>query len=1169
LTEVICPSCGTPNPSGFRFCGACGEAMERRCPSCGAANPAGFLFCGECGASLAPEALPDLAAEERKVVTALFADLTASTEMAARLDPEDLRGVLRPFFDAMAQEITRFGGTVEKFIGDAIVAFFGVPVAHEDDPERAVRAALAMQRRLAELNRDLAQQAGGDLAMRVGVNTGEVFSHGGGNDEGFVTGEAVNVAARFQTLASPGTVVVGERTFRGTRRSFVYRPLGDVDVKGIERPLPAWEAQGELVAPRAAEAPTDAPFVGRGSEMELLRLLFARTVSEGTPNLVTVIGPPGIGKSRLSLEVARAAGPDATRIVRGRCLPYGDGLTYWPLAEILKADAAILDSDPPDVILDKARARLDPRFPGEDGLGVTSVLLSSIGVDVSPDPLAGTERGAAQRMIARSWQRYFESMTADGPLIALLEDIHWADASLLELIESVVSRASGPAFVLCTSRPELLERRPDWGGGLTNATSISLSPLSHGEGTTLIEHLLGGDAPPEVIGPILGRSEGNPFFAGELLRMMTEDGTLARRDGRWHLLRELPSALPDTVQGVIASRIDLLTPIEKRVIQDASVIGRIFWPGAVARLSTTDTTAALDALIDKGLVHERAASSLEGERELIFHHVLTRDVAYAGIPHGRRADAHAVVGVWAEEVMGGRLDEFSEILAHHFGLAGDRERTARYALLAGSRQSRVFAAEQAIEWFDRALVAVPDGDVAVGAEISLGRGRALEQLGRYTEAQTDYERASVGSSGAGDAVLEARCLAALAHVLWLLDRYDEGDALLPVALARARAVGAADIEARLLYTAGTIRFGRAEFTEALGFHEEALRVATESGDREGQALAHHGLCESYFFLASFERSLEHGQRADSLLRELGQKPMVAHNAYMVSWALWSLGRASEGLAVVESSIAGSREIGNRRDEAFALYSRAEILLSLGRMGEALADAELGLSIFRELDLPRGEIVGLNVTSDVLGELRQLDRFVENAGEALQISDAFGIRFQRADVVAAVGWGALVLGDREGAENYFQEAHDANAAPLDLMWSGRTEVLAWEWAGDIEGLEKIGARLTERFGEPRGVWGIWGGYASALAASLAERWTEASELSRALLDEAESCSELSAAWRLAAVAARSMRALGRADEAEGFRARGAAILRPIVDSVPDDLRSTFIAHPAIGELLAVP
>jgi class 3 adenylate cyclase/tetratricopeptide (TPR) repeat protein len=1131
----------------------------------------GFLFCGTCGGSLepAPSAPAELAAEERKIVTALFADLTASTEMAARLDPEDLRGVLRPFFDAMAEEIARFGGTVEKFIGDAIVAFFGVPIAHEDDPDRAVRAALAMQRRLSELNHDLAEQAGGDLAMRIGVNTGEVFAHAGGTDEGIVTGEAVNIAARFQTLASPGAVVVGERTFRDTRRSFVYRSLGDVDVKGIERTLGAWEAQSELAAPRAADAPDDAPFVGRGAELELLRLLLARTVSEGTPNLVTVIGPPGIGKSRLSLEIARSVAEGATRIVRGRCLPYGDGLTYWPLAEILKTDAAILDSDPPDVILDKARARLDPRFPGEDGLGVTSVLLSSIGVDVSPDPLAGTERGAAQRMIARSWQRYFESMAAERPLIALLEDIHWADPSLLELIESVISRASGPAFVVCTARPELLEHRSDWGGGLGNSTSISLSPLSAGEGTALIEHLLGGVAPPEVVGPILHRSEGNPFFAGELLRMMTEDGTLARRDGRWQLLRELPSALPDTVQGVIASRIDLLTPSEKRLMQDASVIGRIFWQGAVARLSTTDPSAAIDALIEKGLVRERDASSLEGERELIFHHVLTRDVAYAGIPHGRRAEAHAVVGAWAEEVMSGRLEEFSEILAHHFGLAGDLQRTAGYALLAGNRHLRVFAAEQAIEWFDRALAAIQDGDITLGPQISFGRGGALEQLGRYAEAHDDYERARLGASSVGDALLEARCLAALAHVLWLLDRYDQGDALLSVALERARAVGADDIEARLLYTAGTIRFGRAEFTEALGFHEEALRVATESGDREGQALAHHGLCESYFFLTPFERSLDHGQRADAMLRELGQKPMVAHNAYMVASALWFLGRASEGLAVVEAGLGDSREIGNRRDEAFAIHNRAEIFLGLGRMSEALADVELAMSIFHELELPRGELFGLNVHSNVLGELGQLDRLVGNAEEALRTSDALGGWFHRVQALAAMGWRSLVLGDRDGAQAFFQQGYDADPCPLDVMWSGRTEVLAWEWAGDIEGLEKISARLIERFGEPRGVWGIWGGYAAALAASLDERWADAGELAPQLLDEAESCSEMRAAWRLAAVAARSMRALGRADEAEGFRARGAAILRPIVDSVPDDLRAGFAAKPAVEELLAVP
>lgn len=991
VSEIACPSCEAANPAANRFCGVCGASLARSCSSCGTENPADNRFCGTCGSPLdAPAAESGQVGqrgssseavapgggyaershlrmeEERKVVTVLFADLTASTEMASRLDPEDLRGVLRPFFDAMREEIARYGGTVEKFIGDAVVAIFCAPAAHEDDPERAVRCALAMHRRLAELNRELASKAGGDLAMRIGINTGDVITHS--LEEGIVTGEAANIAARFQTLAAPGRIVVDERTYRDIRGAFGFSNRGDVTVKGIDRPLRVWQVEGEIASPRSATPVLETLFVGRGSEVDLIRLLFERTMRERRPNLVTIVGPPGIGKSRLSHEVARTLGGGGTRVVRGRCLPYGDGLTYWPMAEILKADAGILDSDAPEAILDKARARLNPRFSGEEGMGVSSVLLSSIGVDVPSDPLAGTDPDAARRAIVRAWQRYLESMTAESPVLALIEDVHWADPSLLDLLEGVVGRASGPALVLCMARPDLFERRPDWGGGLSNATTLSLSPLTTEEGAALIEHLLDGDAPAEVVGAILHRSEGNPFFAGELLRMMVEDGTLARSDGAWRLVRELPSALPDTVQGVIASRIDLLSPAEKRAIQDASVVGRIFWQGALARLGPAGTQSAVDALIGKRLVWEHEGSSIAGERELIFNHILTRDVAYGSIPRARRAIAHAAVGTWVEELTRGLAEEFSEILAYHFERSGDAGRTARYAMLAGNRHLRVFAAEQAIEWFDRAMEAGTAVGPAIRGEIAFARAAASEQLGRFEQARGDYERALAEAKETGDAEREARAVAAIAHVLWLLDRYDEGQELLPVALERARAVGLADVEARLLYTAGTMRFGRGEYAESMRLHRQALAVAEASGDREGQSLAHHGLAESLAFHGPFEEGLAHGERADELLRELGQRSMVAHNGYMVAWTLWFLGQLDEALSTVDASVQTSHEIGNRRDEGFALYCRSQMHLSAGHLDEAWADATAGIADFRELGLVRGELAHLTALADVSAEI---------------------------------------------------------------------------------------------------------------------------------------------------------------------------------------------------------
>jgi class 3 adenylate cyclase/tetratricopeptide (TPR) repeat protein len=1144
---------------------------EITCPRCSAANPATNRFCGNCGSALArsggaPPARSDAAAfgpgEERKVVTMVFADLAASTEMASRLDPEDLRAVLHPYFEAMAREIDRFDGTVEKFIGDAVVAAFGAPVAHEDDPERAVRCALAMHRRLDELNRELAARAGGDLAMRIGVNTGEVISHG--VEEGIVTGEAVNIAARLQALAEPGTVLVGDRTRRDTRTTFDYADLGEVTVRGIDRPLRVWRVQAERSPAASASRPPSTPFVGRDGELERLRREFERTLQDRRPRLVTIVGPPGIGKSRLSHEVERLLSTDHVRVLRGRCLPYGDGLTYWPLAEILKADVGILDSDEPEMILETARARLDPRFPGEEGLGTTGVLLSSIGVELPSDPLAGTDPEAARGVIARAWQRYLETMTAEGPVLALIEDIHWADPSLLDLIETVIDRAAGPALVLCMARPDLFERRPGWGSGLANATTLSLAPLSEREGASLIEHLLGGRAPREAIATILQRSEGNPFFTGELLRMMIEDGTFARTNGSWHLVRELPTTLPDTVQGVIASRIDRLPGPEKLVLQGASVVGRVFWSGAVERLGPVDDDV-LGWLVDKGLVLDREASSIAGERELIFNHILTRDVAYASLPRARREQAHAAVGGWVEEKTRGRAEEFAEVLAYHFESGGDAERAARYAMLAGNRHLRVFAAATAIEWYERALALAPGDAAAIRSGIQLRRGLALEQIGRFAEALAAYEAALSSVREAGEAELEARALAAQTHVLWLLDRYDEGRELLPVALERARGVGLDDVEARLLYTAGTMSFGRGEFPEALPLHERALEVASAAGDLEGQALAHHGLCETYFFQWPIEKSLEHGRIADGMLRELGQRSMVAHNAYMLSWGLEFLGRWDEAFATVESSIETSREIGNRREEAFALYNRAELNLASGRLDDAWLDGQRGRDLFRQLALPRGEIVGWGVLNDVAAETGDVEHLVAQAREGLSLCEALGGVFMRPNVLAYVGWADLVQGRLDDAERRFAQARAIDRALLPVAWSGWIELLARDWVGDVAGLRSVAARLEERVLPHSAFWGAWAGFARASAALREGAFEEASAAAREAAERAAHTGDRRLAWRAERIAWRAAEALDL-DEAGEHRARAAEVAGALARAASGRRREAFLSRPDVAELI---
>jgi class 3 adenylate cyclase/CRP-like cAMP-binding protein/tetratricopeptide (TPR) repeat protein len=1146
------------------------EPAPIRCPACGDEWPPGQRFCGSCGTPLR-DAHADV--EERKVVTALVADIAGSTELAARLDPEDLRSVLRAFFTAMTEEIERRGGTVEKYIGDAVVAVFGVPAAHEDDPERAVRTAVAMHERLAGLNAGFVEEIGEELRMRIGVDTGEVVTATGVDREALVTGEAVNVAARFQSLAPPGGVVVGERTYRDTHHALTYRSLGDVAVKGIDRPLPAWEIAS--ASSSSASAPGRmrlAPMVGRDEELALLELVLARVIRDGAPGLATLVGPAGIGKSRLAHEFAeRAASGRPLSVVTGRCLAYGEGLTYWPLAEILKSDAVILDTDRPEEILRKAEATLGPRIPDpEEAAATVRVLLASIAVPVLPDPLAGTDPGAARETIARAWRTYFDSLASNEPVVALVEDLHWADESLLDLVEGAVARGGRPVLFVCTTRPDLMERRPMWGGGQRSSTTVSLSPLSSTDGHHLIQHLLGGlPAPEDAVRLILDRAEGNPFFGQELLRMIVDRGALVRSNGSWELVGELPEALPDTVQGVLASRIDMVPGEEKRVLQDAAVVGRVFWQGAVEHLGATGAGAALDALVERGLVVEQRGSQIEGEREFAFNHVLTQDVAYAGIPRSRRRQAHAAALEWVERVTEGRAEEFAEILAHHADRAGEAGPTARYALLAGHRSRRVFAAREAIRWYDRAVAAAEGhpGTEALVSEATLDRGEALEQLGMFPEAEADYRRALDAARAAGAGTLEARALAALAHGFWLQDRFDEGLGILDEALARARDVGATELLSRLLYTAGTLAFGMGNFGRALERHQEALDVAMANGDRAGEAFARHGLGETLYFLGPLGRSLEELEEADRLFRELGQRPMVYHNLYMVAWDRWFMGRLGDAVDGLAESAEGSREMGNLRDEAFALAGLSVWTLS-GDPGRGLASVRAAVDIAVQIRTPRLELAASGMLAHALLEAGVVDEAARYLDRVVAILEELGTDFARGRSRSLQGWLAIRRGDPAAMDLFAQGREAARGVLLEDLWTAWVEVYAAEDSGHAALARESGDRLVRAAAGESPWFEAWGRYGTVLADALEDRWEAVLGSAPAITNAGVEFGDRTLEWRGAALTAKALSRLGRPAEAEGERSRAASIIEAMAATVDDPrIRMAYLSRPLAAEVVA--
>ena len=657
--------------------------------------------------------------EERKLATVVFADLVGSTALASGEDPERVRLRLERFYEAMAGEIEPAGGVVEKFAGDAVMAVFGVPVAFEDHAERALHAALAMQRRLREL-------FGDELALRIGVNTGEVVVGRPREGSSFVAGDVVNVAARLEQAADPGTVLVGERAVVAVRGAFEFSGPLTVEAKGKESGVACRRLVRSLslMRPRGVGG-LRSVFVGREQELRGLQEAYRGVVSSGRPDLVSIVGDAGVGKTRLVRELwGWLAGQEPQPQQRtGRCLPYGR-VAYWALGEVLKEQLGIREGDSSE----RVRVRLGHR----------ELLGLALGLDVPGDlhPLVARDR------FQDAWVELLSELTGTRPVVVLVEDVHWAEEPLLVLLEHVLEHVRGPLLVLTTARPEFLEVHPGFG---RRGETLALEPLEPGAWQELIEGLLGA-TPPESLWTALAQAEGNPFFLEEVLSSLLDHGLLARRNGDW-AMSELPDGfvMPDTVQAVVAARIDLLGPAEKEALQAASVIGRVFWSGPVYQLCA-DATPDLHELEVRDFVRRRTASSIEGEREYVIKHAVTREVAYASVPKARRAHLHASFADWVEP-LAGRRDEYAPILAHHYAQAAnpqdadlawrgetDRLRDLRRKAIVWLRHAAELAIsryeiEEGVALLHRALELEPSRPVQSAIWHEIGRAHALKYDG--------------------------------------------------------------------------------------------------------------------------------------------------------------------------------------------------------------------------------------------------------------------------------------------------------------------------------------------------------------------------------------------------------------------------------------------------------
>jgi class 3 adenylate cyclase/tetratricopeptide (TPR) repeat protein len=700
---IACDRCGASNPDDARFCVECGSRFGSTCPACGAELGGPVRFCPSCGASISATA----AEEQRKVVSVLFVDLVGHTSRSDGADPEDVRDILREYYRVVRGTIERFGGVVEKFIGDAVMAVFGTPVASGDDAERAVGAALAIPGIIQDLNRSSEFP---DLEVHVAVNTGEAvvtIDPTSADGSVLVAGDVVNTAARLQSAAPPGTVLVGEETHRAIRRSIRCEPTDPVIAKGKREPIAAWIAVEVLSS--FADRPAVLTFVGRDAELGLLRNVWDRVVGEHRPHLVTILGEPGIGKTRLADELAgdvRASGGGTFSV---RELPYEQSSGFEAFAQLVRQVAGIFESDQSSVAQTKLTDALDR-------LGLTDPeVIHLLSVFARSTEAAAEDR----RSLFDAARMFVEAIAADRPTLIAFDDIHWAHPSTLDLLTSLSSRASdAPVMLLALSRPELLDLRPTWGGGLSSATTIALEPLPAGAAHWLVAGLV-EDQDPGVAERIETTAGGNPLFIEELAAWMTEGG----RD---------VDALPTTVRAMIAARLDALPREERHVLFDASVIGMAFWVGPLASLGVGDDALPdiLDSLERRDLIRPVRTSAVEGDKEYRFRHMLIRDTAYATLPRKARRERHESVARYIEGAAHD-VSSFAAILAHHWLEAGDAELAIGYLRTAAELAEKRWAYPEAVELYEEALSLIPKDDQ--------GRRRAIGL--RRTVAGVRYEHA--------------------------------------------------------------------------------------------------------------------------------------------------------------------------------------------------------------------------------------------------------------------------------------------------------------------------------------------------------------------------------------------------------------------------------------------
>lgn len=935
-----CAGCGADVPGGAAFCPACGSSTESSCAQCGATIQADHRFCPTCG-----HRVEVARAEERKLVTALFADLVGSTALGESLDPEVLRLILSRYFDEMTEVIESWGGSVAKYVGDAVVAVFGLPRSHGDDADRALHAALAMAERLELLNEDVESDHAVRFVTRTGINTGEVVAS---DTDDVVLGDVMNTAARLEQAAEPGTILVGARTVANLSTRFRMEPVGGVEAKGKADRV---EAHRLLGRPTSVTRPSGGALIGRGKQLTLLSTHFQQVVDGTSPFLVTVIGDAGIGKSALVEAFAALRAAEGVTVMSAGCLPYEEGIASWPLWEILQ--------DLSGIGLDDDSAATGSKFRSfvarhSDDERLLHALATGAAIALEGNPLARAPAETVRRELAYAWPALLTAVARAGPVLLVVEDIHWAEDDLVTMLDRIVLNTEGPLMVVCTARPDFDENAGF--GAHTPRARIAVAPLDADDREALSSRLLPG-MPPADAAAIVAAAGGNPFFMEEIIAHLIDSGAVRQTDSGFERVHDMePGAVPDTVRSLLGARIDALDPDGKEVLLAASVIGTSFWVDALAGMvDVKDLEKVLDVLEAEALIVLDRGGKLPGQRQLAFRHDLVREVAYGSISRGRAARHHALVSNWIEERVSDRRAEFIDLIAHHRATAaenrllgwphdpeaGEGIRVAAIDDLLAAAAAVLYrsAWEESLRLIARAEALA--SSTQEKSRVRLERARTRRATDRYTEAWLDYvDLIEIAETDGfeqlrAEAVIEGALMTGqmggairedLDWKQWLVG-------LVERRLAPAREDGALEEAAALLMARSSLILWQVEGTTA----EMSLAAATEAVDLAERAGSLRVMGPAMDTLAG-ATILTQGMSAalalvDRVLEVAGEVPdrVVANELYTT--AQWTLTAAGE--------LERAREVGERHlTEATLLGTHTRVHSHRGIVELALAKGDL-------------------------------------------------------------------------------------------------------------------------------------------------------------------------------------------------------------------------------------